>query len=81
MVESFHVWAAGHRSSVALLDLRPSMYRFARFLQLVGLAIPPLAMVAQLQGDISAGKMLSFLFVAVGLFLLGYGLQRHRGHE
>lgn len=57
------------------------MYRFARLLQLVGLAIPPLAMVAQLQGDISAGKMLAFLFVAVGAFLLGYGLQRHSGHS
>jgi len=55
------------------------MYRFARILQLVGLAIPPLAMVAQLQGDISAGKMLAFLFVAVCVFLLGYGLQQHRG--
>jgi hypothetical protein len=57
------------------------MYRFARFLQLVGLAIPPLAMVAQLRGGISAGKMLMFLVVAVGVFLLGYGLQRHRGHD
>jgi hypothetical protein len=55
------------------------MYRIGRFLQLVGLSIPPLAMVAQLRGDISAGKMLSFLFVAVCVFLLGYGLQQHRG--
>ncbi len=56
------------------------MVRFARLLQLVGLTIPPLAMVAQLQGDISAGKMLAFLLVAVGVFLLGYGLQSYRGH-
>jgi len=55
------------------------MYRFARILQLAGLAIPPLAMVAQLEGDISAGKMLAFLFMAVCVFMLGYGLQQYRG--
>ena len=53
------------------------MYTLARMLQLAALAIGPLAMVAQLNQDITAGKMLQFLLLAVGLFLLGYGLQRH----
>ena len=55
------------------------MHAVARFLQLVGLAIPPLAMVAQLNGDISTGPMLQFLCMAVGVFVLGYALQRYGG--
>lgn len=55
------------------------MYTIARFLQLVGLTIPPLAMVAQLNGDISTGPMLKFLFLAVGIFVLGYFMQRYSG--
>ncbi|MCH2595265.1 MAG: hypothetical protein MKZ95_05575 [Pirellulales bacterium] len=55
------------------------MHTLARFLQLVGLAIPPLAMVAQLNGDILTGPMLQFLCVAVGVFVLGYALQRYMG--
>jgi hypothetical protein len=38
------------------------MHAFARFLQLAGLTIPPLAMIAQLSNAISAGKMLQFVF-------------------
>ncbi len=55
------------------------MHQLARLLQVIGLAIPPLAMVSQLRSDISSGKMLSFLFVSVCVFLLGYGLQRYSG--
>ena len=55
------------------------MHTLARLLQLVGLTIPPLAMVAQLNGDIGPGPMLQFLAIAVGVFLLGYGLQRYAG--
>jgi len=55
------------------------MQTIARFLQLAGLAIPPLAMVAQLSENISTGRMLQFLLMAVGLFVLGYTLQRFRG--
>ena len=55
------------------------MYNIARLLQLAGLAIPPLAIVAQLNESISAGKMLQFLVMSIGLFLFGYTLQRYTG--
>lgn len=55
------------------------MRSFARLLQFAGLTIPPLAMIAQLGNHISAGKMLQFLLVAVGIFLLGYTMQRYSG--
>ena len=48
---------------------------------MLGLAIPPLAMVAQLQESITAGQLLQFLVVSIGLFLLGYVLQRFGGAE
>jgi hypothetical protein len=53
------------------------MQPLARLLQFVGLSIPPLAMIAQLGNHISAGKMLQFLLVSVGIFVLGYTLQRY----
>jgi hypothetical protein len=53
------------------------MKSLARLLQFVGLTIPPLAMVAQLGNHISAGKMLQFLLLAVGIFILGYTMQRY----
>ena len=55
------------------------MHSLARLLQLAGLAIPPLAMVAQLNEQIKTGQMLQFLCVAVGVFVLGYALQRYGG--
>jgi hypothetical protein len=55
------------------------MHTLARLLQLVGLTIPPLAMGAQLNETISTGRMLQFLLMAVGLFVLGYTLQRYSG--
>ena len=48
----------------------------AKLLQLAGLTIPPLAMVAQLNENIRAGQMLQFLVVAVCLFTTGYLLQQ-----
>ncbi len=57
------------------------MHLLARLLQLVGLAIPPLAMVAQLGEKISAGQMLQFLVVSVCLFGTGYLLQQYRGPQ
>ena len=51
------------------------MQLLARLLQLAGLTIPPLAMVAQLQQNIKASQMLQFLVVAVCLFSAGYILQ------
>jgi hypothetical protein len=80
-----------HITSISLLVLlsfhglrktRPAgsfaqMQQLARFLQFVGLTIPPLAMFAQLANHISVGKMLQFLLVSVGIFVLGYILQRY----
>jgi hypothetical protein len=54
------------------------MHGLARLLQLVGLTIPPLAMIAQLADQISAGRMLQFLLFAVCLFGTGYLLQQYR---
>ncbi len=48
-------------------------------LQVVGLAIPPLAMIAQLGERISAGQMLQFLVASVVLFGIGYLLQQYGG--
>lgn len=53
------------------------MHFIARSLQLAGLTIPPLAMVAQLMERIKAGQLLQFLAVSVGLFLVGYLLQQY----
>jgi hypothetical protein len=55
------------------------MFRFGRLLQFVGLVIPPLAIVAQLSESISLGQMLQFLLVSVGVFTMGYLLQRYSG--
>ncbi len=56
-----------------------AMYAFARLLQIVGLTIPPLAIIAQLNGNIGAGPMLQFLVVSVILFSIGHLLQRYSG--
>lgn len=63
--------------SPAEITLHP-MQPVARFLQLLGLTVPPLAMAAQLAEQISSGKMLGFLGFAVCLFCLGYLLQQVR---
>jgi Ca2+/H+ antiporter len=55
------------------------MQALARMLQLAGLTIPPLAIIAQLGQHITAGQMLQFLVVSVCLFLTGYLLQQFRG--
>ena len=55
------------------------MYTLGRVLQLAGLAIPPLAIAAQLGESITLSQMLEFLAVAVGIFLVGYLLQRYSG--
>ena len=50
-------------------------------LQLAGLAIPPLAIISQLSDpdQFGTGEMLKFLLMAVGIFTLGYLLQRFGG--
>ncbi len=55
------------------------MHTLARLLQLAGLVIPPLAMAAQLNETISTGRMLQFLMMAIGLFILGHTMQRYSG--
>lgn len=55
------------------------MRSLGRMLQVVGLAIPPLAMIAQLGQRISAGEMLKFLVAAVVAFGIGYLLQQYGG--
>jgi hypothetical protein len=57
------------------------MFAVGRFLQLVGLVIPPLAIMAQLGESITLAQMLEFLLVAVGVFLMGYLLQRYSGGD
>ncbi|HYO23486.1 MAG TPA: hypothetical protein VEQ85_00900 [Lacipirellulaceae bacterium] len=54
------------------------MQAVARLLQLAGLTIPPLAMIAQLSEQISAGRMLQFLVFSICLFLAGYLLRTYR---
>ena len=53
-----------------------AMYSLARLLQIVGLTIPLLAIFAQLNQQITLSQMLGFLIVSVGVFMLGYLLQR-----
>ena len=57
------------------------MYTLSRMLQMVGLTIPPLAIGAQLfdPDHFGTGEMLRFLLMAVGIFLLGYLMQRFSG--
>jgi len=55
------------------------MYPLARMLQLAGLTIPPLAIVAQLNETITLGQMLGFLVVSMGIFGVGHVMQRYSG--
>jgi hypothetical protein len=55
------------------------MYPLARLLQIVGLAIPPLAIFAQLSNSITLGQMLGFVVVAICVFYVGNLLQRYSG--
>lgn len=55
------------------------MHSFARLLQMAALLILPLAMFAQLNNNIKTGTMLRFLVMGIGLFVLGYTIQRYSG--
>jgi hypothetical protein len=48
-------------------------------LQFVGLTIPLLSIFAQLNQQITLSQMLGFLAVSMGIFALGYLLQRYSG--
>ena len=54
------------------------MHTLGRFLQVVGLTIPPLAIISELS-QTNPGLMQKFLMVDVGIFTLGYILQRYSG--
>ncbi|MEX2316088.1 MAG: hypothetical protein WD669_02980 [Pirellulales bacterium] len=77
--------ARGRKSRSSGWDLSPTgaggnvlaMLGLARLLQLIGLAIPPLTIIAQLSGTITLGQMLGFLVVSVAVFGIGYLLQRY----
>jgi hypothetical protein len=56
-----------------------AMYAVARLLQIAGLTIPLLAIIAQLNERISQGQMLQFLVAAMAVFGIGYVLQRYTG--
>ncbi len=56
-----------------------TMYTVARFLQMIGLTIPVLAILAQLNQSISASTMLGFLIASVLVFSIGYMIQRSVG--
>jgi len=47
------------------------MRSFGHYLQLLGLALPPLSIVLQLSGSISLGTMLVMLVAAASLFGIG----------
>jgi len=51
------------------------MRALGRLLQLAGLSIPPLAIVAQLAQSISVGQMLTFLVASVAAFWIGHILE------
>jgi hypothetical protein len=51
------------------------MDAIARMLQLAGLAIPLLAVLAQLNEAISVGQLLMFLVASVCLFYIGHVLR------
>jgi len=53
------------------------MYWIARLLQILGLVIPPCAIIAELSQSISTGQMLGFLVVSVCVFYIGNLLQRY----
>jgi len=55
-----------------------SMHSVARLLQIVGLTIPPLAIIAQLNG-MDLKLMLGFLVASVTVFTIGYLMQRYSG--
>jgi hypothetical protein len=55
------------------------MKSVARLLQLVGLTIPPLAIVAQLVNSINLKQMLGFLVASIAVFSIGYLMQQYSG--
>jgi hypothetical protein len=59
-------------------DMKGSMASLGRFLQLVGLIILPLAIVGNLSGSepLTLGQSLSLSALGIGVFALGWAMQR-----
>lgn len=57
------------------------MYSLGRLFQIVGLTLPPVIILAQLNNpeNFGTGPMLKFLMLSVGVFCLGYLFQRYGG--
>jgi hypothetical protein len=55
------------------------MFALGRLLQIAGLTIPLLAIMAQLSATITLGQMLGFLVVSMVLFGIGHLLQQYSG--
>ena len=76
-------WTRENGSAVpyppSLIHRSWSMAAIARFMQLAGLVLPPLAIIAELNHTISLGQMLGFLVVSICLFSLGYVLKQYTG--
>jgi hypothetical protein len=73
-----------YASYLSIMDVNVtvlSMYTIGRLLQLWGLTIPPISIIAQLNQHISLGQMLGFLAVSIGVFSVGYLLQRYSGGQ
>lgn len=69
-------WAVVLPPSAATVSVL-AMYTISRLMQLAGLTIPPLAIIAQLNERISLAQMLGFLVVAMAVFGIGRLLQRY----
>lgn len=56
------------------------MRAIGRFMQFVGLAVPPVAIILQLQESISLGMMLTMLLAAVSAFWIGRIVEGYATH-
>jgi hypothetical protein len=87
-IRRHHALIVSNRQSRCHVDALPAacvnvtvllMYTVARMLQFVGLTIPLLSIFAQLNQQITLSQMLGFLAMSMGIFALGYLLQRYSG--
>jgi hypothetical protein len=57
------------------------LYKVGRMLQFVGLLILPIAMAGEIAESYSLGRMLVWASVGIGIFTIGWWLQRASGKE
>ena len=63
------MYRIGHRRTLAVMDA------IARLLQIGGMTLPIVAILAQLNQAITEGQMLMFLVASLCLFYIGYILR------